>query len=99
MIIDFYKSNLFTRSQKARIKFNTYAFEWSKCMETCPKYNRALAPTFNDQKELEELIKWTYNVTTDPITNTFYEDGFGRAIWLPFRWKKLFLHLLILFQN
>ena len=54
-------------------------------METCPKYNGALAPSFVDQEELEELITWAYNVSADPITNTLYEDSLGRAFWLPFR--------------
>ena len=56
-------------------------------METCPKYNGALAPSFVDQEELEELITWAYNVSADPITNTLYEDSLGRAFWLPFRLK------------
>ena len=56
-------------------------------METCPKYNRALAPSFTDQKELEDLISWLYKTTTDPNSKSHYPDVIGKAIWVPFRFK------------
>ena len=67
------------------MKFNTYAMKWSACMDTCPKYNRAMVPSYTSLAGLEELQVWSYNVTTDPVTKTIYEDGFSRAFWLPFR--------------
>ena len=69
----------------SRVQFNTIALEWSDCMATCPKYNRALVPSFTDQAEMEELIKWLFDTTTDPSTETFYPDAVSYSIWLPFR--------------
>ena len=69
----------------SRIKFNTQAPEWKECMDKCSKYNRASAPSFTNQEELGALIRWNYNTTTDPSTNTLYPDTLGKAIWLPFR--------------
>ena len=54
-------------------------------MDTCPKYNRAMVPSYSSLAGLEELQVWSYNITTDPVTRTIYEDGFSRAFWLPFR--------------
>ena len=54
-------------------------------METCPKYNRAMAPSFTDQKELEDLVSWLYKTTTDPVSKATYPDVIGRAFWVPFR--------------
>ena len=73
------------RPAPSRVKFNTYAMKWSACMDTCPKYNRAMVPSYTSLAGLEELQVWSYNVTTDPVTRTIYEDGFSRAFWLPFR--------------
>ena len=69
----------------SRVKFNTYAFEWSKCMETCPKYNKAQVPSFSDQQKMEELVRWMYHTTTDADTDTLWPDTLGRAFWIPFR--------------
>ena len=49
--------------------FNVRAGDWSKCMNKCPKYNRAKVPFFTDKKEFDELMMWTYNTTTDPNSN------------------------------
>ena len=76
-------------SGKSRIKFNTYSLEWSKCMEMCPKYNRAQVPSFTDQTEMEELISWALETTTDPDTNLIYPDGFSQSFWVPFRYKSM----------
>ena len=73
------------RPAPSRVKFNTYAMKWSACMDTCPKYNRAMVPSYTSLAGLEELQVWSYNITTDPVTRTIYEDGFSRAFWLPFR--------------
>ena len=58
-------------------------------MATCSKYRRAMAPTFKTQEELEELITWVYNTTTDPTTGNMYPDTLGRAFWLPARLLRL----------
>ena len=76
-------------SGKSRIKFNTFALEWSKCMEMCPKYNRAQVPSFTDQTEMEELISWALETTTDPDTNLIYPDGFSQSFWVPFRYDTM----------
>ena len=44
-----------------------------------------MAPTFTSQEELEELIRWVYNITTDPTTGNMYPDTLGRAFWLAAR--------------
>ena len=76
-----------------RVKFNSQAFEWSTCMATCPKYNKAVVPSYSNKAELDEMIKWLYDTSTDPITKTLYKDAFGISIWLPFRFKNMFLHI------
>ena len=72
-------------SPKAHVLFNTHGSDWFRCMEKCPMYNRALAPSFTSEEEMAELRMWAYNTTTDPISKTHYEDSFGRSIWIPFR--------------
>ena len=78
-------------SEKSRIKFNTYSLEWSKCMEMCPKYNRAQVPSFTDQTEMEELVGWALETTTNPDTNLIYPDGFSQSFWVPFRYETMLL--------
>ena len=78
-------------SGKSRIKFNTFSLEWSKCMEMCPKYNRAQVPSFTDQTEMEKLISWALETTTDPDTNLIYPDGFSQSFWVPFRYETMLL--------
>ena len=73
---------------KSRVNFNTLAPEWSKCMDTCSKYRRAMAPSFTDMDDLKDLLTWAYNTTTDPVTNILYPDGLGRAFWVPFRLRQ-----------
>ena len=69
----------------SRVKFNTYAFEWSQCMEMCPKYDRAMVPSFTNQEEYDKLIAWALKTTTDPVTNELYPDTFCACLWIPFR--------------
>ena len=54
-------------------------------MDTCPKYNRAVVPSYTSLAGMEELQVWSYNITTDPVTKTIYEDAFSTSFWLPFR--------------
>ena len=77
---------LFFRSGMSRIKFNVHSPEWSQCMATCPKYNRARVPSFSDQAEFEEVFTWVYNTTINPVTKTLYPDAFTQSLWLPFRY-------------
>ena len=60
----------------SRVKFNTYAFEWSQCMEMCPKYDRAMVPSFTNQEEYDKLIAWALITTSDPVdvNNDDYND-------------------------
>ena len=74
------------RSGMSRIKFNVHSPEWSQCMATCPKYNRARVPSFSDQEEFEEVFTWVYNTTINPVTKTLYPDAFTQSLWLPFRY-------------
>ena len=76
---------LYFSSRLSRIKFNTQEFEWSKCMDTCPKYNRAMVPSFSDDEELEELLQWISDTTIDPVTGTLYPDALMESIWIPYR--------------
>ena len=69
----------------SRIKFNTIEFEWSKCMDTCPKYNRAIVPSFTNNEELEELLQWISDTTIDPASGTMYPDAYTISIWIPYR--------------
>ena len=54
-------------------------------MDTCDKYNRAKTPSFDDQIQLDTLVKWAFNTTTDPNSFTLYEDAITRAFWVPYR--------------
>ena len=57
-----------------------------QCMETCLKYNRAQAPLFRDQEEVQGLLTWVTNTTTDPVTNIKYQDiASSLVIWLAMR--------------
>ena len=56
-------------------------------MATCPKYNRAMVPSFIDKEEFEELIRWLYDTTTDPTTKTLYNEAYSISIWIPFRFE------------
>ena len=71
----------------SRVLFNTHAVsgQWAVCMETCTKYGRAMAPSFSSLAELQELVAWVWETTTDPITNMLYADAKGRGMWLAFR--------------
>ena len=69
------------------MKFNVQEIEWSKCMTTCPKYNRAMVPSFTDKEKVDELIHWIHDTTTDPITKTLYHEAYSLAIWIPFRFE------------
>ena len=72
----------------SRVLFNTHAVsgQWAVCMETCTKYGRAMAPSFSSLAEMQELVTWLYDTTTDPVTNMLYADAKGRGLWIPFRW-------------
>ena len=74
-------------SRMSRVLFNTHAVsgQWAVCMETCTKYGRAMAPSFSSLAELQELVAWVWETTTDPVTNMLYEDAKGRGMWLAFR--------------
>ena len=71
----------------SRVLFNTHAVsgQWAVCMETCTKYGRAMAPFFSSLAELQELVAWVWDTTTDPVTNMLYADAKGRGMWLAFR--------------
>ena len=71
----------------SRVLFNTHAVseQWAVCMETCTKYRRAMAPSFSSLEEMQELVTWLWDTTTDPVTNILYADAKGRAVWIPFR--------------
>ena len=71
----------------SRVLFNTHAVsgQWSVCMETCTKYGRAMAPSFSSLEEMQELVTWLWDTSTDPVTNILYADAKGRAVWIPFR--------------
>ena len=79
------------RSGMSRVLFNTYdvAAKWKGCMDTCSKYDRAMAPSFRSQEKVEELIAWIFETTTDPMTNMLYPDALGRALWIPFRFHEM----------
>ena len=74
-------------SRMSRVLFNTHAVsgQWAVCMETCTKYGRAMAPSFSSLAELQELVAWVWDTTTDPVTNMLYADAKGRGMWLAFR--------------
>ena len=80
----------------SRVLFNTHAVsgQWAVCMETCTKYRRAMAPSFSSLGELQELVTWLYDTTTDPVTNMYYADAKGRGVWLPFRQHNIIKYLM-----
>ena len=78
---------------KSRVLFNSQSPQWSQCMDTCPKYSGAKAPSFTDRAQLDELIVWALNTTTDPASFTLYEDAIGRSFWIPFRFELLHTYL------
>ena len=47
--------------------FNTHAPDWLQCMDQCPKYNGAKAPSFSNKQEMVDLATWASNTTIDPI--------------------------------
>ena len=73
------------RAQMTRVLFNTLSNDWSQCMEKCRKYNRAQAPSFTDQTELEELITWAHDAVMDPVSEQQYPDVFSGYFWMSFR--------------
>lgn len=77
----------------SRVKFPSHASEWTKCMEMCPNYRRAIVPSFTTQKEMENLIKWLTKTSRDPITGVLYPDVISPEMWLPFR-EDLFFYKL-----
>ena len=79
-------------SRLNRIKFNTQEFEWSRCMDTCPKYNRAMVPSFTNKEELEELLQWVADIAIDPASGAVYSDAYTPSIWIPFRCDSSFLN-------
>ena len=69
-----------------RRMFNTHAADWSVCMDKCLKYNRSMAPSFTTKEEIDELMSWALNTTTDPISKVEYSDALGRGVfWVPYR--------------
>ena len=53
-------------------------------MDTCPKYNRAMVPSFTNNEEFEELLQWISDTATDPTSGTPYPDAYTQVIWIPF---------------
>ena len=53
-------------------------------MDTCPKYNGAIVPSFTDKEELKELLQWISDTTTDPVSGTLYPDAYTQVIWICF---------------
>ena len=84
-LMHFLFSKKIFRSPMSRVKFNNLESEWSNCMATCPKYNRATVPYFTTKAELEGLVSWQFDTTTDPITKSLYPEAFSPTIWIPIR--------------
>ena len=61
------KKVLCERPAMSRIMFNTHAPDWLQCMDQCPKYNGAKAPSFSNKQEMVDLATWAINTTIDPI--------------------------------
>ena len=76
------------RYTMSRVMFTTGAkfVGWAECMDTCPKYNRARAPSIPSRAALQELVSWTHSTIRDPDTMELY-PGVGRfqGLWLPYR--------------
>ena len=84
--MDFTFTHIACRPKMTRIMFNTHAAAWSECMDKCLKYNRSMAPSFTTKEEMDELISWALNTTTDPISLVQYPDAVGRGfLWVPYR--------------
>ena len=84
--MDFTFTHIACRPKMSRIMFNTHAADWSECMDKCLKYNRSMAPSFTTKEEMDELISWALNTTTDPISLVQYPDAVGRGfLWVPYR--------------
>ena len=83
----------YLRSPKSRVKFNTRASEWSSCMATCPKYNRATVPYFTDMTSLDQLIGWLRDTTTDPVEKTLYPGVLSPTIWIPIRCVTIIMYM------
>ena len=56
------------------MQFNTFAPDWQQCMDKCWRYNRAQAPSYSNQEELDELLSWGNDATIDPISGKDYPD-------------------------
>ena len=44
-----------------------------------------MAPSFKSQDEMEELLTWLYETTTDPVSDKLYPEALGRGLWIGFR--------------
>ena len=56
-------------------------------MEKCWRYNRAQAPSYSNQEELEELLSWGQDATIDPISGKDYPDTYSGLFWMSFKWE------------
>ena len=54
-------------------------------MDKCWRYNRAQAPSYSNQEELEELLSWGQDATIDPISGKDYPDTYSGLFWMSFK--------------
>ena len=67
------------------------AVDWVKCMDTCSKYRRAMAPSFSDENSLQQLKAWSNKVSVDPSTSAFYPDVKSNVFWLAYRYQEYWM--------
>ena len=91
---------MLSRYTMSRVMFTTGTkfVSWAECMNTCPKYNRAQAPSIASRAGLQELVSWTHTTIRDPDTRELY-PGVGRfqGLWLPYRYLVLTKYFLFIF--
>ena len=73
------------RAEVSRVQFNTHSPDWQQCMDKCWRYNRAQAPSFHGQEELDELLSWGRDTFIDPISGEGYPDAYSGYFWLPYK--------------
>ena len=74
------------RAKMSRVMLNmAVETDGLKCLDTCSKYRRAMAPSFLNQEGEEELKAWSNSVSVDPATSAFYPDVISSVWWLPYR--------------
>ena len=82
------------RYTKSRVMFSANAPSWSTCMDKCPMYSQARAPSYSTQEELGDLIRWALATSVDKValatgTRAHYSAFPSWFFWVAYRYLKI----------